>query len=124
MIFLFNIPIRSHIHKLTIRNRIACNENICTDTGYVHIERASLSVSLDARRDANQNQPVVCNTAVVTGRMAPDSTPSAKICQAPSNEQCWLFAWRDRSCLLPGKDISSVQCINGRKYGILNTAAT
>jgi hypothetical protein len=86
--------------------------------------RLACRVSLDARRDTRQNQPVVCNTAVLTGRMAPDSTPSAKLCEAPGNEQCWLFAWHDLSCSLPGKNISSAQCISGRKYGIPTTEAT
>jgi hypothetical protein len=83
--------------------------------GYVHTERASLSMSHVARCDGIQNQPVVCNTAVHAGHMAPGSTPSAKLCEAPGNKQCWLFAWRD---------LSSVQCINGMKFGIPNTAAT
>jgi hypothetical protein len=86
--------------------------------------RLAYRMSLDARRDARQNQPVVFNTAVLTGRMAPDSTPSATLCEAPGNEPCWLFAWHDLSCSLPGKNISSVQCINEMKYGIPNNAAT
>jgi hypothetical protein len=62
----------------------------------------------DASCDASQNQPIVCNTAIHAGSMAPRGTPSVKLCKAPGNEQCWLFAWRDLSCLLPWKDISSV----------------
>jgi hypothetical protein len=75
--------------------------------------RLACRMMLDARRDASQNQPAVCNTAVHTGRMAPDSTPSAKLCEAPGNEKCWLSDWRDLARSLPGKNVSSVQCING-----------
>jgi hypothetical protein len=85
--------------------------------------RLACRMMLDAGRDASRNKPAVCNTAVLTGRMAPDSTPSAKQCEAPGNEQCWLSAWRDLARSLPGKNVSSVQCINGGKYGVPNTAA-
>jgi hypothetical protein len=44
--------------------------------------RLACRMLLDARCDASQNQPVVCNAAVHAGRMAPGSTPSAELCDS------------------------------------------